>query len=471
MSVADLNVGLEFACRFDETSGTAINDWKNCNVGTITGGTLNQAGPGTNKAITFNGTTDFLQFLNSTLLKDVNTGIQAFSYEIWFKTTANTSQTLMHKATSNLTTVPRFVATSANSGGSTIVTTGFSDGTASALPTTSNGQNDGTWRQLIMVRDLPTSPYRTRGYVNGSQNVLNVTNPITPDNAGSLFFGRLPGGGNFWNGSLALPRIWVNRALQPSEITELWNSGAGLDLYIAPVFSLRFVTPGAAFNSGSITLSIYGRLLNVGTSPVVKLKRAGFADVTGTSTTQVSSKLVTSSINLTGVARGMWDVYYQDSTGNLTLAGAISVCGLGTKSTFDINLSGAASGLWGAYYQDDNGNNTLVNSFTVNNTSPPEPTPSPLPGVSADIPSTSIKKAVNAARYKGSTVLDTTNEVGKERLNDISTFRDTILSVMKATSKADVHLNTSAGRKLKAIAALNPLTATAADIINAAKNG
>lgn len=100
----------------------------------------------------------------------------------------------------------------------------------------------------------------------------------------------------------------------------------------------------------------------------------------------------------------------------------------------------------------------------------PDPTPSPLPGVSASIPSTSIKQVVNSARFKGSTVLDTTNEVGKDRLSDISTFRDTILSVMKATSKADVHVNTSAGKKLKAIASLDPLTATAVDIINAAKN-
>lgn len=98
------------------------------------------------------------------------------------------------------------------------------------------------------------------------------------------------------------------------------------------------------------------------------------------------------------------------------------------------------------------------------------PTPSPLPGVTPSIPSDSLKHVLNSARFKGSTVLDTTNETGKERLNDISTFRDTILSVMKATSRANVHLNTSAGKKLKAIAALNPNTATAADIINAAKN-
>ena len=39
-----------------------------------------------------------------------------------------------------------------------------------------------------------------------------------------------------------------------------------------------------------------------------------------------------------------------------------------------------------------------------------------------------------------------------------------------ATSKNNIHLNTSAGIKLKAIAALDPNTATAADIINAAKD-
>lgn len=87
----------------------------------------------------------------------------------------------------------------------------------------------------------------------------------------------------------------------------------------------------------------------------------------------------------------------------------------------------------------------------------------------SDIPSVSIKHILNSARFKGSIVLDTTNETDKERINNISTLRDTILSVMKATSKANVHLNTSAGKKLIAISNLDPLTATAADIINAVR--
>lgn len=558
MSVAALNVNLQFACRFDETSGTSIFDWKNCNTGTLTGATLNQTGPGTNKAILFNGSSNFIEFLGSLLGTDLDVSTNPYSVEVWFKTTNLATQTILQKAVTTGGARTECV-TLDGGGGSSVVRAGFSNGSTSSLPTSNPSQNDGTWRQIVMVRDT-NSPYRTRVYINGSQDVLDATNPSTPDNIGSLLFGKNAGSTEFWNGYIALPRWWVNRILSPSDVSELWNGGAGLDIYIAPVLSLRSVVPPSAPNTGPVNITnLVGRLLNVGTSPVVKLKKTGQPDVNCTAVTQVSSKKVTCTaditniatglwdvyyedssgnttlangftvtvpsltsctpaggpntgsfnitnlagtnffgtspvvkfqklgqsdivatavsqssstqvtctVDLTNVASGLWNIYYQDSTGNATLANGFTVTPVGTKITCTFDITNATIGLWDVYYTDDNGNDTLAASFEVLQSSPE---PSPLPGVSPSIPSDSIKHVLNSARFKGSTVLDTTNETGKERLNDISTLRDTILSVMKATSKANVHVNTSAGKKLKAIASLNPATATAADIVNAVRN-
>lgn len=558
MSVAALNVNLALACKFDETAGSSIFDWKGQNTGTQTSCTLNQTGPGTNKAILFNGSTSFIRFLNSMISTDLNVVGGQFSIEVWFKTASATNMGLLEKAASS--TEARVQMKVVNTNGGEVFGL-FADDTQDynfQSPASSLANN--AWHQAVFVMDVDAPSINM--YIDGTLDYNDNTSPFDINNIGDFFIGQSVDLDSAFNGYIALPRWWDNRTLSQSDVTELWNSGAGLDLFQSPTLTLRTVIPSSGLRgTGSLSITnLRGTNLNIGTSPVVKLKKTGETDITATSVVQVALNRVTCTVDLTGVAGGVWDVYYQDSTGNVTLAGAftvntsqitsitpfsgtsgssVSITNLagtnlagsspvvklkktgqsdinctsvvqvsdtqvtctapltgavsgawdifyqdsagsstlagafivvasGTKVTCDFDLTGAQAGLWDVYYSDDNGNDTLAGAFEV--TESVVPGPLPIPEVSPSIPSDSLKHVLNSARFVGSTVLDTTNETGKERLNSISTFRDTILSVMKATSKTNVHINTSAGLKLKAVAALNPNTATAADIVNAVKN-
>lgn len=358
MSTEDLREDLTFALKFDGT-GSTLTDWKSGKTGTLIGATQNNTGPGSNgiKSANFDGVTDYAEFTNAALGGVLNASTGNMSNEFWFKTTSTGARGFWGRRAAGSTAAlgARQISVGGNfdnyfvyniltigAPGSIPIGVGTTTSTVVAHDNSTSAihLNDGVWHQCVMTVDR-TNAFMTL-YIDG------IPSPISPNGNGKVAIdpgftifdstGSLILGGRQNNAlaiieriaeNLALFNVWIGRVLTPSEVSELWNNGNGLDL----------------------------------------------------------------------------------------------------------------------------SENTTT-----------------LPGLSASIPSDSIKHVLNSARFKGSTVLDTTNEVGKDRVNDISTLRDTILSIMKATSKANVHVNTSAGKKLKAIAALNPATATAADIINTVRN-
>ena len=86
--------------------------------------------------------------------------------------------------------------------------------------------NDSTWKHVVVVRGGGVTKY----YVNGTlynQNIThgNITNVATSTQ--SVRIGRRGNPDNFYAGSIDEAGIW-SRALSGTEITELYNAGAGI---------------------------------------------------------------------------------------------------------------------------------------------------------------------------------------------------------------------------------------------------
>jgi hypothetical protein len=73
---------------------------------------------------------------------------------------------------------------------------------------------------------------------------------------------------------------------------------------LAPIVTA--VSPSGTSNEGSVTLEISGT--NFATGAVARLKRAGQPDITATQTLVVSAQKITCTLDLTGVAVGLWTV-------------------------------------------------------------------------------------------------------------------------------------------------------------------
>jgi len=217
----------------DESSGTRIaayggsrlNLTQNNGVGSTTGII--------GSAATFSSASS--QYLNVADTSVLNPTTAA-SWSVWFKETSLPtlpSQTsLLNKwlystqGSWNITT-----SNASNSDMQVGIASSLGDAYVNYGVTTGAGITAGSWYHLVAIFDgsQSTNATRLKVYINNVQLTMSFTGtiPSSLQSASADFeIGRLSGIGTYWNGAVDLVGFW-NRALTPTEISLLYNSGAG----------------------------------------------------------------------------------------------------------------------------------------------------------------------------------------------------------------------------------------------------
>ena len=207
--------------KFDESSGNPVDTIGSYNL--TNNGSTGYSTAKINNGIDF-GTSNSSKYLSATLFDpdSYNSGL-SFAFWIKFNTTPAADNDV-------------FSFTDAGWGGcfarfrsSNVVDFRFGNGVSSDGGTTSyTGSsgvfNAGNWLHIAMVHNATSNTY----YINGVQVAQRTTGTITLANNGTGFnIGRNIAGVNYTNAVMDEFGIW-SRALTADEVSELYNSGAGL---------------------------------------------------------------------------------------------------------------------------------------------------------------------------------------------------------------------------------------------------
>lgn len=195
---------------FDGNSNDATG---NGNNGTDTSIAYSAVGALLGQAATFAGSSEVLIADNTVF----HFGTGSFSVSLWIKTTAVSFQQIW--AGRNAGSGPQIYIMNTGKINTDGVGTGGSTSTASI--------NSGSWTHVAVVWDRPNSLVRT--YINGSADSTIALGATTATEAISKAWGfqlYVEGTGNFV-GSLD-ECGWWNTVLSPTDVTSLYNGGAGV---------------------------------------------------------------------------------------------------------------------------------------------------------------------------------------------------------------------------------------------------
>jgi RHS repeat-associated protein len=181
--------------RLAETSGTtAVDASANTHTGTYTGGyTLNVTGAltgDTNKAVTFNGTTGYVNAVPDTGVGEDS----AFSAEAWIKTTTTANQYVL--AEGNTTAQTWYDGLHVNGGKAVFTVTGA---TANVGVTGTTTVNNNVWHHLVGVRNGNTLLIYVDGELDGTTTGTPGTVTLNTTTIGAL---KRPSVTSFFNGSV-----------------------------------------------------------------------------------------------------------------------------------------------------------------------------------------------------------------------------------------------------------------------------
>ena len=194
-------------------TGTAVYD----TIRNSSGETVNSPSFDTSGFFTFNGSSSYLRFLNSTALNS-----QTFSIEVWVKTNntnqngfwfekgqVNTQYSLFQEST--------FIRCRINNG-STLVNT--------ISVTTADFMNTSSWYQVVFTFTTGSQVC----YINGVSRGTGTTSATVATNNEGMSIGVYGGytgaRGYYYNGSLAVARVY-NKVLSSTEVTQNFNSLRG----------------------------------------------------------------------------------------------------------------------------------------------------------------------------------------------------------------------------------------------------
>lgn len=228
--------------KLDEASGNAT-DSVGSNTLTNNGTATYSAGKINNGVSLASASSQYLQTASPTGLP---TGASAFSVSLWLKKTTNPGAGVKHGQVyfgTNATRQLCYIVMDGNVGTGTQITFAtFSDDINSVATITT-----GTWYHIVATYDGSVT---TKLYINGS---LDTTRTLAAAlnvviNAGGLIVGGDYLNGTsvagFDNGMIDEVGIW-SRALTSTEITQLYNSGAGLQYPFSttanPAFLLKMI--------------------------------------------------------------------------------------------------------------------------------------------------------------------------------------------------------------------------------------
>lgn len=195
--------------KLDESSGNA-SDSIGSNTGTNNGTVTYSSGKINNGAV-FNGSSQYFTYPNT-----IQTGAGSWSVNLWVKTSSSgTNKELLFWGTGSTGQAIDIYMSSSNK-----LTSNFYGGGGIATSTTSI--NSGSFVMCTVTYDGSL----IKVYVNGTLEATGSS--YTANIVSSLrYIGIDSGGGNFWNGSMDEIGAWT-RALTSTEITQLYNGGAGI---------------------------------------------------------------------------------------------------------------------------------------------------------------------------------------------------------------------------------------------------
>ncbi len=260
-----LNDGLVSYYKLDETSGTTAEDIAGTNDGTTTGATVNQVGK-LETAYSFDGINDYVQIdsLALALNKTTQGSIQTWIYPtnlsggqqnfIMFGGSTGNTQLLMDTETNG--SIRAYVVY---------------DGTSKwIIQSTTAPLVNNNWYHVILTFDgtIPTL------YVNGantSYSYLNTGNTSAWFDNGNYNKGRLGVANNsastwgYYQGKIDEVGIW-NRSLSASEVSSLYNSGAGSRPIASTEATITLETPVNDSQLSDTTLTFVASGTNLSTS-------------------------------------------------------------------------------------------------------------------------------------------------------------------------------------------------------------
>jgi hypothetical protein len=235
----NLRSGIAMYVKYEETSGTAMNDeTSNNNDGTGYGGVdLNATGK-VNSGISYAGTNDYVSYGNSSSLSSDNS-----TYSIWVKSNSATNPSdpkgIIYKAPS--TGFDQEIGLVFNTNG-TIQASGY-DGTSKATlsVTTSSDYYDATWHLLTIVKTYVASADILELFVDGESEGSDQEDYNVVQNTNDLESGRLSSASlsaRYFLGTMDEFMVYT-RALSDLEVKQLYNSDSGL-LYVQENFKNNY---------------------------------------------------------------------------------------------------------------------------------------------------------------------------------------------------------------------------------------
>jgi hypothetical protein len=197
-------------------SGTTWTDLSgNGYNGTLTNGpTFDSANGG---SIIFDGTNDFVNVTATNTI--VGDNLAQITLEAWSKHTGTANIRMMNLARDTVAQSWCFLNANAGSVGAI----GVSRWTGSTLENVlaTGTYNDGTWRHIVGTLSTTTGG---KLYINGQLAASSVTNLVSVSgNTGLTKIGSATGSSNFWNGNIAIARIYT-KVLSDDEVLQNYNA-------------------------------------------------------------------------------------------------------------------------------------------------------------------------------------------------------------------------------------------------------
>jgi hypothetical protein len=242
----NFNTDLELYYRLEETSGVVVDASTNSRDGTNNGSTRGVPGIIDNA---FNFTKANGNFVNQS--SDLGISDFPMSYSVWFRSATKPGSGEMAIITMGATSNDDVDYEIRVKGASGFLSLLARDGTSTDATDTAIDVLNDSWQNVVVVfnnntgRDL---------YLNGV-SVINDTDSVTFNDSTLKFrLGSVVSVGgsptNFWNGTIDEAGVW-SRALNFSEIRDLWNGGAG----ISPPPVAVEVTLNSPVNTSNLTVS------------------------------------------------------------------------------------------------------------------------------------------------------------------------------------------------------------------------
>ena len=193
----------------DGTSNDALGNYN----GTLINGTTYGTGI-INQGFSFDGVNDYVDLPVGTFSPSGD-----FSISLWIKPNSTGFQFPFSRGGFTSNAISCYVITGdlrfiiANNSTYTVLQTGL------------NYASIGVWYNMVLTKSATDNLYRF--YVNNTliQSQTITVNPTFIND--TMYFGRRAGGSNYYNGILDEVALF-NRGLTPTEVTELYNSGAAL---------------------------------------------------------------------------------------------------------------------------------------------------------------------------------------------------------------------------------------------------